>query len=38
LLRDDGCRVNFQLAATQLRPVGLLIHESVLAGKSPRRG
>lgn len=37
LLRDDGCRVNFQSAATQLRPAGLLIHESVLAGKSPRR-
>ena len=38
LLRDDGCRMNFQSAATQLRPAGLLIHESVLAGKSPRRG
>jgi len=38
LLRDDGCRMNFQSVATQLRPAGLLIHESVLAGKSPGRG
>ncbi len=38
LLRDDGCGVNLQSATTQLRPAGLLIHESVLAGKSPRCG